>query len=594
MLTGCGVFRFASDLSFNRSLGATVPSADSSTALATTAAFFESENERSESDRLVLIPDSTLTPSGFVLEPYDAVSATFPLRGRLVSWSSDSTRLHVISDLGYAQSSPVGSNVTIAESLSTQTPCVADVALLPSTVPSDGSAPAVFATAPANCLWQATSPVSWIQIRTRVSLGSAALDVSVLPNPDPGPREALVTMGGKAVRIVQAARSLVLSPDSLSLSAMPSQASVQIIASDRGLRWTAVAQVPWISLLQTSGVASASLTFSVAPNPGPARVGTFTVNTVVFTVVQSGGGAAGNQPPVVLPPLTGSTVGAFAQRSFRFADPDGVADLAILSVLINTSLDGRDACHFAYDIRSSLLYLVARDGIGASTSLIGVPGTLSNGICRIDTQDVQFSRDAHSATLTVAYFVEPLGFVGRAIYGAARDRQGNNSGWQLIGHHNLFTAIPTNPTNSIVSPPNPNSPLSIRYNDIHSTTGDPSSTNIKFAQVLIQNTLDARRACYIGFDHNNNLLYLMNDDGTRLLPSAIRLNGAPGGLGFVENSQCRVDATGSSFTNFATALGLTLNIAYKSSFSGPRLIYAGAQTPNSNSGWQMVGFLALP
>ena len=174
---------------------------------------------------------------------------------------------------------------------------------------------------------------------------------------------------------------------------------------------------------------------------------------------------ARSPPPTPAPP---ASVRLLAQRSIRFADPNGVADQAILNIFSNS------------------------------------------------TEGIQFTREVHSVTLAIAYLVQPTLITERVIYGAARDRQGNNSGWQLIGHHNLSTAFPTNQSNSIASPPNPNSPLSIFYEDINSTTGNPSSTNIRFAQVLIQNTLDARRACYLGFDHNNNLLYLMSDEGTRL------------------------------------------------------------------------------
>jgi len=599
VLSACGIFHSASDFLFVKSFAYDVTGADSSTALATTAVLFASRDGRLSSDSLALIPDATMVASAFPLDRYTALSTDtyfkdFPLRGRLVNWSSDNTRLHVVSDLDRTLNQAVGENQTIVESLSTQSNCVWS-ANPPTIATLDSPNLEISVIAPANCLWQATSSASWLRFRTaNPFLGSDTVTVALLPNPDSAAREAVVTLGGTTVRVTQAGQPLVLSPSSLSLIAFPSQSTAQIITADPGLRWTAISQAPWISLFQRAGTGSSDLTFAAAPNSGGTRFGTFTVNGVVFTVAQSGGVAASNQPPVVLPPSAGSRVGLLEQRSFRFADPDGVANLAVLNILINTALDGPEACHFAYDIQASLLYLVARDGIGASTSPIGVPGVLFNGNCRIDIGAVQFTREVHSVTLTVAYQVEPTYRVGRAIYGAARDRQGNNSGWQLIGHHSLSGGFPLNPANFIPSPPSPNNPLSISYDDANSTTGNPRSTNIKFAQVLIQSTLDAHRACYIGFDHGKNLLYLIDDEGTRLLPSAIRLNGAPGGVALVENSQCRVSALGSSFTDIGSRLNLTLNITYKPAFSGPRLIYGGAQTPTANSGWQMLGFLSIP
>jgi len=244
------------------------------------------------------------------------------------------------------------------------------------------------------------------------------------------------------------------------------------------------------------------------------------------------------------------------QRSFRFADPDGAADLAILNILINQSLDGRQACHIAYDIRASLLHLVDVDGIGANTAPIGVPGILSNVRCRIFTDAVRFTRDSHSVTLTVAYdfLLSVDNIFGRAIYGAARDRSGNNSGWQVIGYHSRFFVIPVSPRSVLESPANPTRPLSFIYSNFNNTAGNESTANLKFVQVLIQNSLDGRRACYLGFDQDNNLLYLMNDEGTHLLPNALRLNGIPGGVEQIENSQCRI----------------------------------------LSAGWQMLGFLSIP
>lgn len=173
-------------------------------------------------------------------------------------------------------------------------------------------------------------------------------------------------------------------------------------------------------------------------------------------------------------------------------------DLAILNILINTSLDGRDACPFAYDVQIFAAVLGVKDGIGACPIYEG--GTPFMGQPAIAREQFR---------LATRWPTQPLG------------------------------AFPTNPKNFTASRASPNGRLSISDDDSNSTTGNPRSTRFKFAQVLIQNTLDARRACYLGFDQDNNLLYFLNDEGTRL-------------------------------------------------------IYGGAQPRTAKSGWQMLGFLAVP
>ena len=58
--------------------------------------------------------------------------------------------------------------------------------------------------------------------------------------------------------------------------------------------------------------------------------------------------------------------------------------------------------------------------------------------------------------------------------------------------------------------------------------------------VLINNFLDGRHACYLAYSAPQNALYLVGDDGGTLLPLA-----APGS-GSVSNSQCTVVGAGSS------------------------------------------------
>src|SRR6185369_11406111 len=52
--------------------------------------------------------------------------------------------------------------------------------------------------------------------------------------------------------------------------------------------WSAVSNVPWVTITFASGCCNGFVNFTVAPNPGPLRTGTMTIGGQTFTVNQSG------------------------------------------------------------------------------------------------------------------------------------------------------------------------------------------------------------------------------------------------------------------------------------------------------------------
>ena len=88
------------------------------------------------------------------------------------------------------------------------------------------------------------------------------------------------------------------------------------------------------------------------------------------------------------------------------------------------------------------------------------------------------------------------------------------------------------------------------------------------------------------------MLYLVNDVSPGLLLPGIIPNS---GTGTVENSQCTVNGAGTTKSESGTDLTLTISLTFKSSFSGPKVVYSGVQTiSNANSGWHAMGFWNVP
>jgi hypothetical protein len=103
--------------------------------------------------------------------------------------------------------------------------------------------------------------------------------------------------------------------------------------------------------------------------------------------------------------------------------------------------------------------------------------------------------------------------------------------------------------------------------------------------VLVNDWLDGRNACYLAYSRALGVLYLVNDPGTALLPELYL-----GSAGNVSNSQCTIYGTGSSASGSGNTLTLTLNMSFKPSFAGNRAFYLAARDmAEHNSGWQALG-----
>lgn len=301
---------------------------------------------------------------------------------------------------------------------------------------------------------------------------------------------------------------------------------------------------------------------------------------------------AGNQAPTVtsINPASGS--GLTTTRTFVFTDGNGANDLGVVNVLINTALDGRNACYIGYDSANNFLVLLNDSGLDASVLFLPSAATLSNSQCSISGSSVTAVKSGNTLTLTIGFtFTSSFGG-SRVVYAAARDSAEANSGWQAVGSH--FTSVlASNPLPLVASPVGGTAtvgttfPLTLQYRDA------TASTNLQPVQLLINSAVDGANACYFGFDHAGNFLYIIGDNGD-LQVTPVRLNGAAGGVASIENSQCRLIAAGSTFTDVGNTLTMTLQLQFKSGFVGRRLIFGGAQTTSAaNSGWHLMGSLTV-
>jgi hypothetical protein len=269
--------------------------------------------------------------------------------------------------------------------------------------------------------------------------------------------------------------------------------------------------------------------------------------------------------------------------TFTFNDSRGWQDLDVVNVLVNNFLDGRNACYIAYSRPSNVLYLVADAGGGLSPGLVlGGSGSVSNSQCTINSAGSSASGGGNTLTLTLNISFTGAFGGNKVSYLAARDLQGGNSGWQALGTWAVPGAAQTFPLVSGVSPSRgagSGATFTFTFND------NKGYQDLGVLNILINNFLDGRQACYLAYSRPTGVLYLVSDTGGGL--SGLPLNGS----GSVSNSQCTIDGTASSATGAGNNVTLNLKINFATGFAGNRVIYMAARdaTDANNSDWQSMG-----
>ena len=123
------------------------------------------------------------------------------------------------------------------------------------------------------------------------------------------------------------------------------------------------------------------------------------------------------------------------------------------------------------------------------------------------------------------------------------------------------------------------------------TFSDPKGyTDLGVVNVLVNNVLDGRHACYLAYNQPTNVLYLVGDDGSTLSPGSVLST-----TGSASNSQCTVNWGGTPVSGSGANLTLTLTISFTSAFAGNKVVYLAARDQGSgNSGWQPLGVWQVP
>ena len=152
-------------------------------------------------------------------------------------------------------------------------------------VTKDAGSGTVTVTVTQSCAgWTATSDVSWLH----ATAGSNSVSYTYDANPG-ATRTGHITIGELVFTLVQHDCLYTLASNSVTKAASGGGATISV-TTQSGCSWTTVSNAPWITVATgATRTGSANASVSVAPNPGPQRVGTVTVAEHTFTVTQLNG-----------------------------------------------------------------------------------------------------------------------------------------------------------------------------------------------------------------------------------------------------------------------------------------------------------------
>jgi len=273
--------------------------------------------------------------------------------------------------------------------------------------------------------------------------------------------------------------------------------------------------------------------------------------------------------------------------SYSVSDPDGGNDVASVQMLVNNGLSATNGCWMYFVPGSKLLYL--RDAgrtswLGPVT--LGVSEPLSNGLCTVYPGASSSWSSGNTFTVNVSLMFA-RGFAGvKRQYLLATDSSGNSTNWQDVGGWQV--QAPNSTPFPVSVTPSSGSGQSQTFAYVISD-GD-GATDIVSASFLINSSTSWPNGCALLFSRSRNEISLLSDSGTTYSgPIAL------GSAGTLSNSQCSVNAAGSSSSLSGNNLTVSLALTFSAAFGGSKVQYAQASDAlGATSGLYFLGTWVVP
>src|SRR5262249_48940706 len=143
-----------------------------------------------------------------------------------------------------------------------------------------------------------------------------------------------------------------------------------------------------------------------------------------------------------------------------------------------------------------------------------------------------------------------------------------------------------------IMPPSPASGSGSAQNFTFNFSDPAGAQTFSVLNVLVNNSLDGRHACYLAYVMATSTLVLVDDAGNAGGSYAASVGlGNPGVV--IQNSQCAVSLT--SATVSGNNFTLNLAVTFKGAFGGSKIQFVAARDAGgNNTGWVAGGVWSVP
>ncbi|MGJ5815540.1 beta strand repeat-containing protein [Paludibaculum fermentans] len=279
--------------------------------------------------------------------------------------------------------------------------------------------------------------------------------------------------------------------------------------------------------------------------------------------------AATNQTPAasLVTPASGS--GSAVKFSVVFSDANGGEDITTAKVIVHTSATDANSCSIRVQRAAGTIELAADSGAAWSSGVAGGAGALQNSQCQVKLANSSLA--VSGSTFTVALdLVFQSAFAGaRNVYGMATDGSGGSGSWKQLGTWTVTgEAVNTAPVAASVSPSSGSGAAQVFTFNFTDANG---AADVALMRVLINAQQTAVAGCYFAWDRSAGTIWLADDSGAVWSASA-----RVGTTESASNSQCKVNAAGSSIASSGTGLSMAVSVSFFAGFNGVKSVYANA------------------
>jgi hypothetical protein len=270
-----------------------------------------------------------------------------------------------------------------------------------------------------------------------------------------------------------------------------------------------------------------------------------------------------NQPPSVVSVSPSSGSGSSQTFAFAFSDPNGASDLYKFEAYIGSNDRAKGYCYVYAFFQTGQIWLLSDTNNWLGPVVIGSSGVVQNSWCSLDAAASASSSSGTNRTVSLALTFKAA-FAGSVNISSNVDDTATYSGWKSLGTWTVTATQQTNQAPAAVSS-TPSSGSGTSQTFAFAFSDANGQADIIEGAVLIGPRLYGLGSCYLYFSRSGAAvyLYLLNDAASSWFGPVVA-----GGSGTVQNSQCSIDASGTSGVASGNGYTLTVPFTFKSSYAG--------------------------